>query len=70
VGEDYFWGGLWAKLTPFAILPFKPSTAALRRVFSDSSRLVSGLSAFSAPLVYSGCQESTCGILGWEETYT
>jgi len=43
VGEDYFCGGLCAKLTPFAMLPFKPSTQALRRVFSFSSRLVSGL---------------------------
>lgn len=52
MGEDYFCGGLCAKLTPFAMLPFKPSTQALRRVFSFSSRLFRGLMAFSAPEVY------------------
>jgi hypothetical protein len=49
---NYFWGGLCAKETPFSMLPFKPSTQAFRRVFSFSSRLVSGLWAFSAPLAF------------------
>jgi hypothetical protein len=52
VWGDYFWGGLWAKFTPFVMLPFKPSTQALRRVFSFSSRFVRGFRAFSAPDVW------------------
>lgn len=58
----YFWGGLWAKLTPLVMFPFRPSTAALSRVFSFSSRLASGLRAFSAPEVCERCQRCYGGL--------
>lgn len=48
----HFCGGLCAKVTPFSILPLRPATQALRRVFSPSSRLVRTLMAFSAPFGY------------------
>jgi hypothetical protein len=50
------------------MLPFKPSTAALRRVFSLSSRFVRGFWAFSAPDVWLGGQYEVLKDTGRELT--
>lgn len=52
-GHNYFCGGLWAKLTPFVMLPLRPSVHLARRAFSFSVMPSRGLMAFSAPLGYS-----------------
>lgn len=52
VGENYFCGGLVAKVMPFLMWPFKASVAIVMFFFSISVRPVNGLMAFAAPLVY------------------
>lgn len=58
-GVIHFWGGLWAKSTPFWMLLFKPLTAASSRVFSLSVMSPRMSMAFSAPLGCGVCQHIT-----------
>ena len=57
----YFCGGLWAKVTPFSMLPLRPLIAASRRVFSLPVISPRTSMAFSAPL---GCTPQLAGHSG------
>ena len=50
LGDYYFGGGFLMNSTPFAMLPFRPATAASRSFFSWSVTPSRMLMAFSAPL--------------------
>jgi hypothetical protein len=50
LGGIHFWGGLWAKSTPFWMLPFRPATAASSSFFSFSVMSPRMSTALSAPL--------------------
>lgn len=52
MGWIYFWGGLWANSTPFAMLPFRSLMATSSSSCSLGVTFPRMLMAFSAPL---GC---------------